>query len=413
MKKILLLSSALLSLIATSNAQSSKTYAITSQGAGNYFWGNIREIDIQTGKILNTVFETDKTPYQNFDAQTKKELTAPDAKGLNISSTDKPFAYGVAASAFDRKHNRLYFSPMHTAQIRYIDLNSNTAKFYFLQDKMIDNPSGYLSEENHLTRMVLIDKVGYAISNDGNHLFQFTTSKKATVTDLGSLIDDPSNGGISIHNKCTSWGGDIVATNEGLLYLVTANRHVFTIDVASKIAKYVGAIKGIPAQYTTNGAVVNDAGKVVLTSANAAAGFYALDVKTLDATAIEATASNVSISDLANANLIETKKPTQFSNIEERKVNEQLVKNDNISTFPNPTATSRFKINFDEMVNGNYVVMVTDLMGRQVYTKRVVIQNESQIETIDMQKKPSAGVYLVKVTDANNKAVYVNKLIVE
>jgi Secretion system C-terminal sorting domain len=412
MKKSFLLLTSLCSLAVVANAQNSKTYAITSQGANNYYWGNIKEIDLNSGKVTNTIFETDKTTYKTFDATTKQELVA-DAKNLTVNYNDKPFSHGVAASAFDQKHNRLYFSPMHTAQIRYIDLNSTDAKFYFLNTELIPNKTGYLTEENHITRMVLIGKVGYAITNDGNHLFQFTTAKNATVTDLGALIDDASNGAISVHNKCSSWGGDVVATNEGLLYLISANKQVFTIDVASKVAKYVGIIKGIPVQYTTNGAVVNDAGKIVLTSANAAAGFYILDIATLEATAMNETASNVSISDLANANLINTKKTTNYSNTEARRVNDLLVANDKVNIYPNPVTTSVFKINFDEITNGNYVVAITDLMGRQILNKRIVVQNESQVETIDMQKKPSSGVYLVKVMDANNKSVYVGKLIVE
>jgi hypothetical protein len=412
MKKLFLLCTAFIAFTLISSAQSSKTYAITSQGAGNYYWGNIKEVDLATGKVLQSIFESDKTPYQIFDANSKKELNT-EARGLSINYNDKPFAMGVAASAYDKKHNRLYFTPMHTAQIRYIDLNSNEAKFFYLQDKMIDNPSGYLTEENHITRMVLIGKVGYAITNDGNHLFQFTTNKNASVTDLGALIDDASNGSISVHNKCSSWGGDIVATNEGMLYLITANRHVFTVDVASKVAKYVGAIKGIPGQFTTNGAVVNDAGKIVVTSANAASGFYAVDINSLDATIMDATATNVSISDLANANLIESKKPAAYTETEMKKITPALISNDNISVYPNPIRTPQFKINFDEMANGNYLIAVTDLMGRQVFNKRVVIQNEGQVETINMQKKPSAGIYMVRVSDPNNKDVFAGKLIVE
>lgn len=412
MKKTILLFTTTLTLAATAMAQSSKTYAITSNNSTDYYWSNIREIDVNTGKVINTVFETDKTQFKSFDATTKQELPA-NAKGFSINYNDKPFAHGVAASAFDQKHNRLYFIPMHTAQLRYIDLNSTDAKFYYQQNELIANPSGYLTEENHITRMVLINKVGYAITNDGNHLFQFTTAKNAITTELGTLLDDVSNGPISIHNKCTSWGGDIVATDAGLLYLISASKNVFTIDVATRIAKYVGTITGIPAQYTTNGAVVNNDGKVVLTSAIAAAGFYALDVNTLAATIITSTANAYSISDLANANVIATKKTTTTNDLATTKVREILVANDKVNIFPNPITSSQFKLNFDELANGNYALLVTDLMGRQVYSKRVIVQNEAQVETINMGTKPSAGVYLVKLINASNKNVFVGKLIVE
>jgi hypothetical protein len=409
MKKLLLLSSSFMLLAGFATAQSSKTYAITSESANNYYWGNIREIDLATGKVLNTIFESDKTPFKSYDSKTKNQIST-EQKGFATNYSEKPFAHGVAASAFDKKHNRLYFTPMHTAQIRYYDLASGESKFFFLDNKLIDNPSGYLTEENHITRMVLIGKVGYAITNDGNHLFQFTTNKNAVVTDLGALVDDVSNNGVSVHNKCTSWGGDIIAADNGMLYLISANKHVFSVDVASRQAKLLGVITGIPAQFTTNGAVVNDAGKVVVTSANAAAGFYELDIATLQATAVAGSVSNVSISDLANANVIVTEKSTTPT---ENRINPLLIANDNINIYPNPVTTTQFKINFDEMGKGNYTVQVTDLMGRQLLNKRVVVQNESQVETIDMQKKPSAGIYLVKVSDGTNKQVFVGKLSVE
>jgi hypothetical protein len=173
----------------------------------------------------------------------------------------------------------------------------------------------------------------------------------------------------------------------------------------------MGAITGIPGQFTTNGAVVNDEGKVVVTSSNAASGFYAIDIKTLVATPIENSVAGLSISDLANANLIEGKKTDNKT--EDRRADRLIVKNDNVNIYPNPITTSQFKLNFEEMTKGNYVVTVTDLMGRQVYNKRVVVQNESQIETINMGTKPSNGLYLVKIADASGKDVYVGKLVVE
>lgn len=413
MTKTLLVTSVLALSASLLTAQSSRTFAITSPSANNYYWGNIKEINLATGSFTKTLFETDITPYLTYDAVTKQQLSTDAGKGMPTNYSEKPMAYGVAASAYDAKHNRLYYSPMHQNQIRYIDLSSNEAKFFYLQQPMIANPTGYLSEENHLTRMVLINKVGYAITNDGNHLYQFTTSKNATVTDLGALIDDANNGATSVHNKCTSWGGDVVATTDGLLYLITANKHVFTIDVASKIATYKGAITGIPATYTTNGAVVNDANKIVLTSANAAAGLYSLDAETLIATTLSATPTNVSISDLANSNLLTVAKKVNNVPVEEvKKVNQVLVANDKINIYPNPVTNGMFNLNFDEIAKGYYAVTVTNLMGMQLYTSRINVQNESQIVTINLGRKPGNGLYLVKVSNGT-KDVYVGKLIVE
>jgi hypothetical protein len=412
MKKISLLFTLVLG-VASLKAQSSRTFAITSKTANDYQWNSIREIEISTGKIIKTIFESDKTPFQSFDALSKTAITDL-SKSQSASGTTKPFAYGTAATAFDAQHNRLYFSPMHIAQIRYVDLSSGETNFFYLNSKLLDAPAnGYLTEENQITRMVLIGKVGYAITNDGNHLFQFTTGKKPTVTDMGALVDDPKNGAISIHNKCTSWGGDVVADEDGLLYLISANKHVFKLDVASKIATHLGDLKGIPAQFTTNGAVVNNENKIVVTSANAAAGFYVFDLTTLDAKQLPNSVTTVGISDLANGNLLKSSIPKTVSSIETSTINKFLVKNDKINVFPNPITSPQFKLTFDEITNGNYTINVTDLMGRSIYSKRIVLQNEEQVETINVGKKPSNGLYFVKVTDSKNKDIYVGRLIVQ
>ena len=40
-----------------------KAYAITGQSAGNFNWTDIREIDLSTGKVSNTIFESGKTTF--------------------------------------------------------------------------------------------------------------------------------------------------------------------------------------------------------------------------------------------------------------------------------------------------------------------------------------------------------------
>src|SRR5665811_2539351 len=94
---------------------------------------------------------------------------------------------------------------------RWLDLSSNAEnlKFYTLQSPLL-SPGNPNDEANHFTRMTIgADGNGYALTNDANHLIKFTTGKKIVITDLGSLVDASSNNNISVHNKCSSWGGDI------------------------------------------------------------------------------------------------------------------------------------------------------------------------------------------------------------
>jgi hypothetical protein len=73
---------------------------------------------------------------------------------------------------------------------------------------------------------------------------------------------------MSIHNKCSSWGGDMIADAFGKLYVISASHAVYVIDINTRIATYKGNIQGLPAGYTTNAAAVNDEGEIVLASAN-------------------------------------------------------------------------------------------------------------------------------------------------
>jgi hypothetical protein len=114
---------------------------------------------------------------------------------------------------------------MHFSDIRYLDLNEPGASFTTVKTKIIPNNTSqeYQPEENHITRMVIAaDGFGYAMSNDFNHLIRFSTSNSSEVVDLGNIVDGENNKGISIHNKCTSWGGDMVADAFGNLVIVSA-----------------------------------------------------------------------------------------------------------------------------------------------------------------------------------------------
>ena len=58
MKRTLLLSSFIAAASLTSIAQdANRAYAITGKANGNFSWTDIREIDLSTGKVVNTVFE--------------------------------------------------------------------------------------------------------------------------------------------------------------------------------------------------------------------------------------------------------------------------------------------------------------------------------------------------------------------
>ena len=74
-----------------------------------------------------------------------------------------------------------------------------------------------------ISRMVVApDGYGYSITNDGNHLFRFSTNGNTTISDLGELVDAATNNE-TIHSECSNAGGDLIADDNGSLFLITGS----------------------------------------------------------------------------------------------------------------------------------------------------------------------------------------------
>ena len=360
--KLLLFTTFIASSLLATAQNAGNAYAITGSNNNKFLWNNIKQVDLATGTVVKTLFEADATAFKMSYADGSKSLNAQDSK---------PTLFGVAAAALDARHNRLYFAPMHLSEIRYLDLDNANASFTVVKQNIIGVSATYQNEENHLTRMVIAaDGYGYAITNDANHLIRFTTGKKVLVEDLGALVDAESNKTISVHNKCTSWGGDIVADAFGKLVIVSANHNVFSVDVNSKIATYDGAITGLPATFTTNASAVDNEGNMIVGSAVVFDGLFKVNVKSLAATKIENTENQFNASDLANANFLSQK---EFNSKNKFNATPPKLYTDVISggsrVYPNPVTNSEFKVLFDDLSVGTYTITVTDLTGRKSTVK--------------------------------------------
>jgi hypothetical protein len=287
--------------------------------------------------------------------------------------------------------------------------------FYVTDQSFTKLGSMHNDEGKIITRMVINpDGTGYAVSNDANTFIRFTTGKKLQITQLGSLVDDPSNGGVSVHNRCSSWGGDMVADDEGNLYILSSRNSVYKIDVETKAAKLLGYIKGLPQDFTTNGAVVTPEGKVLVSSAVNGNAYFLVDPKDWSATQYESKAGIFRSSDLANSNYLQTKpKNTTQSEIVTRKVPDNIIAASKIQIYPNPVSNNQFTLQFGKVGTGNYNIEMTNVTGQIVMQRAVNVQSEDQVETISIKSSMARGVYLVKVTGRNNESVLSQKLVVQ
>ncbi|MEO6550358.1 MAG: T9SS type A sorting domain-containing protein [Ferruginibacter sp.] len=409
MRSKILLSASIVFASLYSNAQlASKTYAITGKADNNFFWADIKQVDLTTGKINRTLFEANKTPFK----MTESGNTGSASKAKAYSN---PTGLGVAACALDVRHNRLYFATMHFSDIRFLDLSKPDANFTTIKQSAIavGAQNGYLPEENHITRMVIAaDGNGYALSNDANHLLRFTTGKNPEVSDLGNLVDAESNKGVSIHNKCTSWGGDMVADAFGKLVIISANHNVFMVDVSSRTATLKGSISGLPANFSTNGAAVDDNGNLVVSSANVFEGLYKVEMNSLAAVKIQSPEPAFNASDLANGNFLRQKEADDLRKFDRAGFTGIPGNIEDAKIYPNPLSGSQFNVVFDGQANGKYTILLTDIAGRTFQSKVVSISKPFQVEVVRLATKTARGMYLVKVLGENKQMAFSEKIVV-
>lgn len=414
---ILSLFSATLLLSSTITAQQTDrfAYAVTDmqQQGGN--WSFLRKINLQTGEYSPILLNGNDASLVAYNAATKKQLTAPVTDAIYGSAANAAFGTGVAAMAYDKKNNRLYYTPMLIDQLRYLDLKSMKV-FYVTDRSFTGKPQKSPDQGNIVTRMVIAsDGNGYAMTNDGRQLIRFSTGKKMDITDLGSLVDDPANSA-SIHSSCSSFGGDMIADDNGNLFVLSARNQVFKVNIETKIATHLGTIKGLPANFTTNGAAVNDENKIIIGSATQSASYFALDHKTLETVPYKITGTVWQSSDLANSNLLATdsRKPIAISNdVDLAKQPAVVVSDGKVSIFPNPVTDYQFTLRFNKLEAGNYTLQVTDVTGRQVLQQSISIAGDNQAQRINLSSASSKGVYLVKIADAQSKIVFNTKIVVQ
>lgn len=467
MKQRFLLLLVMTSLITISYAQKADKkntgYAITGQQKGHNGWKEVRLVDVTTGDEVKSIFNSTQE-IEAVNARTgkpivKKDLVAkpattiittyaPARKVVNLDQeldkangvrvtrvvyfahpiqSDKPFATNSAAMAYDKKHERLYYTPMNINQLRYIDLKSSTPKVYYFEDEAFGS-AGKGGVDKQITRMVIAsDGEGYALTNDAKSLIRFTTGKNPTITDLGSLTDDAANGKFSVHNQAC-YGGDMIADASKNLYLITANRRVYQFSIETKVAKYLGSIKGLPQGFGTNGAMVEEGSKVIVCSSESIEGYYRFDLTTLDAEKASGNGSVFNASDLANGNLaFDKKKKDKKEKAEQAKpqpvVEETVVAkqelsdeqsdSNGIAVFPNPVTDGLVKLSFTNQTAGKYQVQLLDLSGRLVNTQQVNIIGNKQIAELRLPALISAGTYYIKVFSETNKFSSTTKLVVQ
>jgi hypothetical protein len=185
------------------------------------------------------------------------------------------------------------------------------------------------------------------------------------------------------------------------------------------VAKHLGSIQNLPANFTVNGAVVDAQGALLVSSAVDASSYYSVDPKNWNAKPYALAAGVFRSSDLANSNFLSS--PSKQVSAPVVPVAEARgVRNAPeasfaklISVYPNPVTTNNVTLQFNKVPAGDYVIELTDVLGRTVMQRRVVINNETQTQTLNIDRSNSRGTYMVRVADRGNKLVFSQTLSVQ
>ncbi|HAN66149.1 MAG TPA: hypothetical protein DCQ34_07770 [Chitinophagaceae bacterium] len=135
----------------------------------------------------------------------------------------------------------------------------------------------------------------------------------------------------------------------------------------------------------------------------------------LTATAFVGSDEKYNASDFANGNLLLQK--------EADAARQYAMMNNNItrtsetagapSIFPNPVTNYSFNVLFDDVRDGRYSIVISDLAGRNLQTRTVSIGKGAQTERINLSRSTTKGVYLVKILNEQMELISVQKVVVQ
>ncbi|MBS0288385.1 MAG: T9SS type A sorting domain-containing protein [Proteobacteria bacterium] len=395
--------------VANAFSQSRKFFAVTGDQFGSVNWIVFRQFDLDDATKIKTIYVPAETNEVVYDALTASPLNNTSAAVANTN----PSACGclntrmVAAIAYDEIDNRLYYTTMMGNQLRYLDLNEDKPKSYAVTTQLLKNFPNLPGEASNITRMCFAaNGFGYALTNDNQHLIQFSTQKRGDIKDLGNLIDAKTNADNSIKTQIKSWGGDMIADANGLLYLFTMQKGIFKINPVTKVATYLGNIKNIADDYTINAAMAIGGSNVIVASSTNTSTYYKVDLTTLQATALNTGSNKVyNVSDFANATLAfdDNKKVSSVS----AKTLDAVA----VNIYPNPVTAHNFYVQLSNFAKGKYTIEISQLQGKKILQKEIDISG-SQTEKINLPSGAAAGAYLIKIINGNGESVYNDKIIV-
>jgi hypothetical protein len=332
----------------------------------------------------------DVNAQANVKSQQRKTAVTEDKNAYGNAQ-----AMNLAALAYDASGENLVYMPLFSSNV-YV-LNKKTKEIILVENEVARVTACDIN--SHITRMTTgHDGNIYAINNSGTQFLQIKKQNgQYSVSDLGIIQDDPSNGKNSFTAMETGFGGDMIADADNNFYVFSGSGNVFRVSPKLLRAKFIGKINGLPETYSVNGAAVNSRGKIVVASAKGAP-MYEFDLVDLEASALNRD-ENHHIYDLASKYFANDRKAVAAVSA-------------NIEIYPTKVDDRTITVNInDKKINGNLKLSVFDAAGRSVSAMVLPVKKGSLRQQITLSNVV-AGAYLVTIADESGNSLLTKKILV-
>lgn len=380
-------------------------YAMTASADNEFAWLNIESIDLQKTNRTQEVFNKNNHKFVFSSIRASAEIQDKISTYTHdFFNPAFPTANMSCAIACSPKTGRIYFFPLGKNELNWIERcnSADSAKSFgsVTSSSLLASGNTYPNDPGNVTRATIgANGRGYAITNDGQHLYEFTDDLVPVITDRGALIDHPENKK-SVYEE-EYWGGDIAAMSDNNLLLVTGNGNIFSIDITTKQTKLIFRIKGLQKKLIVTGVAVDEQNQLVVAGSHGWDGFYKVAINgEAIASKIPNTEKPYSVSDLTSPNLLTLYKKTPVD------------KTITASVFPNPILNNSFKIQLENAVPGKYRFRIYDQYGKQVEASEVLIGSGKFTSSENIHCSLSSGIYYFSIFDLKGQVISREKILV-
>lgn len=361
MKKTLLFSSL---LITGTFLNAQDITAVTGLNKGKIEFNDFRKIDLNNLSSSNVL----------LSKADNVSLVSEDGKACNCGRYIAAMTTNAAGDIF--------YIPMTQSRLMTVNTASKSGTFKEFEKSALNTKD----QGTYFARMTTAsDGFMYALNNNGTELLKISPS--GNVQNLGA-----SQGFIAemkkLSNETHAYGGDMIADVFGNLYVISAAGNVFKLNPNNQSASFTGKIKGLPENYTVNGAAVAKDGSVVLATTSDS-GFYTLNFDTLEAKF--SADYDLPVYDLSSPYLL---KQNQLESLADS----------NYSLYPTIVKTSELNIVSKVNESTKLDITVWNLNNKLVYSNSVAVQSAGDFK-VNLNGALQPGIYILKAVNQNGAEV--------